>query len=230
MRFLISDERNPSSIVSCIRCARENSRTLREVLPRVAWERINSLYLMVNNRFGTGNRTHAPLQPARRTDRAAPVRHRPAVGLHEPRRRLPVHQARPLPRAGRHDHADTRHQRRGAGAAPASPPKIPRSRCCGWACSNRSTPIRCTAVTCRSMCAARKWWHYLLQGCPFPAHRALLPGEIEGCLSQLPHHLAPMKMLRVAHRRLQGMRIDQLTPAVAARIPRRGAIRPGAGA
>ena len=33
MRFLISDEHNPSSILSCIRSARENSRTLREVLP-----------------------------------------------------------------------------------------------------------------------------------------------------------------------------------------------------
>jgi len=45
MRFLIDDPRNPSSIVSCVKSARENSRTLREVLPRAAWERINGLYL-----------------------------------------------------------------------------------------------------------------------------------------------------------------------------------------
>jgi uncharacterized alpha-E superfamily protein len=45
MRFLILDERNPGAIVSCIRHARENTRTFREVLPAESWERINGLYL-----------------------------------------------------------------------------------------------------------------------------------------------------------------------------------------
>jgi uncharacterized alpha-E superfamily protein len=49
MHFLIGDERNSSSIVSCIRSARENCRTLREVLPPLAWERINGLYLFVEH-------------------------------------------------------------------------------------------------------------------------------------------------------------------------------------
>lgn len=47
MRFLIEDNRNPSSILSCVQYARENTRTLREVLPAEMWERINSLYLYV---------------------------------------------------------------------------------------------------------------------------------------------------------------------------------------
>lgn len=47
MRFLIEDERNPSSIFSCVKYARENTRTLREVLPAEMWERINGLYLYV---------------------------------------------------------------------------------------------------------------------------------------------------------------------------------------
>lgn len=47
MRFLIEDSRNPSSIYSCVQYARENTRTLREVLPAEMWERINSLYLYV---------------------------------------------------------------------------------------------------------------------------------------------------------------------------------------
>lgn len=45
MRFLIEDTNNPSSLLSCIQNARENSRTLREILPAEMWERINSLYL-----------------------------------------------------------------------------------------------------------------------------------------------------------------------------------------
>lgn len=47
MSFLIEDSRNPSSILSCVQSARENSRTLREVLPAEMWERINSLYLYI---------------------------------------------------------------------------------------------------------------------------------------------------------------------------------------
>lgn len=47
MRFLIEDSRNPSSIFSCVQYARENTRTLREVLPAEMWERINSQYLYI---------------------------------------------------------------------------------------------------------------------------------------------------------------------------------------
>lgn len=49
MRFLVQDERNPSSIVSSIRCARENSRTFREILPKEFWERVNGLYLYIRD-------------------------------------------------------------------------------------------------------------------------------------------------------------------------------------
>lgn len=45
MRFLICDEKNPSSILSCITQARENTRTFREVIPAECWEWINELYL-----------------------------------------------------------------------------------------------------------------------------------------------------------------------------------------
>lgn len=45
MRFLIQDERNPNSIMTCIAHARENTRTFREVLPSESWEWINELYL-----------------------------------------------------------------------------------------------------------------------------------------------------------------------------------------
>ncbi len=49
MRFMIGDERNPSSIFSCVKYARENTRTLRELLPEELWERINSLYLYLKD-------------------------------------------------------------------------------------------------------------------------------------------------------------------------------------
>jgi uncharacterized alpha-E superfamily protein len=45
MHFLIASTSNPSSILSCLQSARENSRRLRDVLPRACWERVNTMYL-----------------------------------------------------------------------------------------------------------------------------------------------------------------------------------------
>lgn len=44
--FIIDDMNNPSSIVNSLNFARENARTIREIIPREAWEQINSLYLL----------------------------------------------------------------------------------------------------------------------------------------------------------------------------------------
>ncbi|MET0051003.1 MAG: alpha-E domain-containing protein [Candidatus Thiodiazotropha sp.] len=55
--FLISDESNPSSIVSILQSLRENARTIREILPREAWEEINSYYQMaVDNKQSSFSR------------------------------------------------------------------------------------------------------------------------------------------------------------------------------
>ena len=45
MKFLISDTKNPSSILSCLQQARENARTTREVLPASSWEKLNELHI-----------------------------------------------------------------------------------------------------------------------------------------------------------------------------------------
>ena len=45
VRFLVSDESNPSSIASSIAAARENLRITREVMPREVWQTVNDLHL-----------------------------------------------------------------------------------------------------------------------------------------------------------------------------------------
>lgn len=47
MRFLIFDRDYPSSIWSCIRAARENARSVREIISADVWEQINRTYLFV---------------------------------------------------------------------------------------------------------------------------------------------------------------------------------------
>ncbi len=49
IRFLTDDERNPNSIVSCVRLARENARTVRDQLSDELWEELNSLYLFTRS-------------------------------------------------------------------------------------------------------------------------------------------------------------------------------------
>ncbi len=43
-KFLISDDKNPGSILSSLTMARENARTIRDILPQQAWELINGIY------------------------------------------------------------------------------------------------------------------------------------------------------------------------------------------
>ena len=48
VRFLAFDERNPNSIWSCIQAARENARTVREVISTPMWEELNKFYHLVH--------------------------------------------------------------------------------------------------------------------------------------------------------------------------------------
>jgi uncharacterized alpha-E superfamily protein len=45
LKFLIADVDNAGSIRHCIKAARENVRTTRDVLPEEVWEQVNELYL-----------------------------------------------------------------------------------------------------------------------------------------------------------------------------------------
>lgn len=45
IRFLVIDSANPGSILNSLAMARENARTIRDIMPREAWEQINELYI-----------------------------------------------------------------------------------------------------------------------------------------------------------------------------------------
>lgn len=50
VRFMMMDERNPGAIFSSLNYAREIARVSRDCMPREAWERLNDLYLFVQER------------------------------------------------------------------------------------------------------------------------------------------------------------------------------------
>lgn len=59
IKYMVTDKQNPSSIINCLTQARENARTIREVIPAESWEQINSLYLSaMQNRASIIGRRH----------------------------------------------------------------------------------------------------------------------------------------------------------------------------
>lgn len=60
LKFLIFDQENPNSILSCASNARENARTIREIIPSIVWEQLNQFYFMVRSAVGNDSILEQP--------------------------------------------------------------------------------------------------------------------------------------------------------------------------
>ena len=214
MRFLIEDERNPSSIMACTRLARENTRTFREVLPNEMWERINSLYLYVKANAakavsGRGQRYQVlnTIIEGRQS----------IVGL------LMGSMSHDLAyqfiKLGRNlERADMTTRILDVNSAILTPGG-----------NVLSEPIQerlwmsvLTALSAYQMYRRHVGVHvrpgqvvtYMLTNQDFPRTVVHCLSEIEGCLASLPHHLAPMSTVRRSWRRVSSMKVEGLTPVV----------------
>ncbi|GMV99854.1 MAG: hypothetical protein AMXMBFR84_09930 [Candidatus Hydrogenedentota bacterium] len=49
IQFMVSDSEYPNSIISCLEAARENARSIREIIPEEMWEQVNTFYYMVRD-------------------------------------------------------------------------------------------------------------------------------------------------------------------------------------
>ena len=54
IKFLTFDREYPNSIISCLEAARENARSIREVISSEMWAQINNFYLMVKDAAQVG--------------------------------------------------------------------------------------------------------------------------------------------------------------------------------
>lgn len=61
LQFLTFDEENPNSILCCLRSARENARTVREMISSPMWEELNKFYLMVRGASTSRGALETPL-------------------------------------------------------------------------------------------------------------------------------------------------------------------------
>lgn len=60
IQFLTFDRENPNSIISCLRAARENARSVREIISSEMWLQLNTFYLMVNSAASSGQGFESP--------------------------------------------------------------------------------------------------------------------------------------------------------------------------
>ncbi|HEX4342515.1 MAG TPA: alpha-E domain-containing protein [Verrucomicrobiae bacterium] len=60
IHFLTFDDENPNSILSCLRWARENARSVREIISSEMWLQLNTFYLMVKSAGESGKGFESP--------------------------------------------------------------------------------------------------------------------------------------------------------------------------
>ncbi|MGL5066086.1 MAG: alpha-E domain-containing protein, partial [Microcoleus sp.] len=60
IQFLSFDREYPNSILSCLRAARENARSMREIISSEMWQQINEFYMMVEDAARQQSMLHLP--------------------------------------------------------------------------------------------------------------------------------------------------------------------------
>ncbi|HYE37220.1 alpha-E domain-containing protein [Methylocaldum sp.] len=214
MRFLVLDERNPSAIVSSIRCARENSRTFREILPKEFWERVNGLYLYIQGvASGTAQnraqRYEVLNQIVERSQSLAGL----LMGC------MSHDLAYEFIRLGRNlERADMTTRIMDINSVVL----LPRQGGALEPLQERLWMNVLKTLSAYQMYRRHVDVHvrghavlsYLLLDSHFPRTVRHCLSEIEGCLAALPNHTDAMKATRRSWRRLAGLRWEGLTPAV----------------
>lgn len=212
--FLIEDEKNPSSILACIHNARENARTVREVLPMELWERINSLYLYIRD-----NAKRARMGRGPRSDLLQGVigRRESIIGLLTGSMSRDV--AYQFIKLGRNiERADMTTRIIDVNSAV----HLPKDPALAAVSAERMWLSTLNALSALQMYRRHIGVHvrgndvvnYLLKDIHFPRTVLHCLAEIEDCLSALPEHSGTMKKVRLSWRRVEGMKINGLKPIV----------------
>jgi uncharacterized alpha-E superfamily protein len=214
MPFLIEDAQNPSSILASIHNARENARTVREVLPMELWERINGLYLYARDHAA---RTRLGRGPRNEVLAGIIGRRESIIGL------LTGSMSRDIAyqciKLGRNvERADMTTRIIDVNSAVL----LPRDPALATVATERMWMSTLNALSAYQMYRRHVSVHvrpnavvdYLLKNPHFPRTVLHCLAEIEGCLSVLPEHGEAMKRVRQAWRRVESMQLADLKPTV----------------
>ena len=214
IRFLINDEENPGSIISSIRNARENARTVREVLPMELWERINSLYLYVRE---NGKRALIGRGPREQVLSRVIDRRESITGLFTGSMSRDVAYqfillGRNLERADMSTRIiDVNSALHVSGDSAIAAVTVERA----WVSTlNALSAFQMYRNHVGVRIRSNDVMEFLLKDSRFPRAVNFCFAEIEGCLASLPNNQDAMKQVRKASRRLNTMNFEGLTSPV----------------
>ena len=103
IHFLAQDQDYANSILSCVAAARENARSVREIISSEMWEQVNRFYLDLKDAARTNLAGENPHKFFKIIMMRGPYVHRPASHHHVPRRSLPICNGRTVAGAGGQD-------------------------------------------------------------------------------------------------------------------------------
>lgn len=212
--FLIEEPDNPSSILASIHNARENARTVREVLPMELWERINSLYLYTRD---NADRARIGRGPRNELLQGVIGMRESIIGLLTGSMSEDV--AYQFIKLGRNlERADMTTRIIDVNSAvrlPADPALASVTIERMWLCTlNALSALQMYRRHVGVHVRGNDVINFLLKDAHFPRTVLHCLAEVEGCLSVLPEHKGAMKKLRQCWRRVAGMALEDLKPTV----------------
>jgi len=209
LRFLISGANNPSSILTSLSQARENARTIRDIIPREAFEQVNQLYILAHDQLQAG------LSQRRRDDylRSITLGAQTITGLlagtmtHDEGYDF-LRMGRNLERA---DMTTRIIDVRSASLLPELPEDMSPFENIQWMSVLKSlTAYQMYRRQVQARVRRPDVLKFLLQETRFPRAFAHTLGEAQSCLEHLPGHERPMKTLKRLQRKVLRAKPDTL--------------------
>jgi len=209
LRFLISGANNPSSILTSLSQARENARTIRDIIPREAYEQVNQLYILAHDQLQAG------LSQRRRDDylRSITLGAQTITGLLAGT--MTHDEGYDFLRLGRNlERADMTTRIidvRSASLLPELPEDMSPFENIQWMSVLKSlTGYQMYRRQVQARVRRPDVLKFLLQETHFPRAFAHTLGEAQACLEHLPGHERPMKTLKRLQRKVLRAKPDTL--------------------
>jgi uncharacterized alpha-E superfamily protein len=210
IRFLVASPANTGSIVSSLGWARENARTIRDIIPREAWEQVNQLYMHVKNDVNSALAQRSRYDYLRRTILGAQTITGLLAGT------MTHDEGYDFLRMGRNlERADMTTRIidvRSATLLQEMEGDLTPFENIQWMSVLKSlTAYQMYRRTMRIRVRGPDVLRFLLQESKFPRSFFHCLGEVESCLKDLPHNEKPLKSLGQLQRKVLRVNPDNLS-------------------
>lgn len=210
VKFMTGDPQNPGSIINSLQHARENARTVRDFIPREAWEQINELYLQAKDQLSASLSQHRRFGYLRAIILAA----QQLTGLLEGTmtRDAGYHFLRMGRNLERADMSTRIIDVRSANLLPEQPDALTPFENIQWMSVLKSmTGYQMYRRQIQGPVRRRKVLKFLFRDRYFPRAFYYCLSEVESCLQQLPQHEKPLQTIKKLQQTVADTEVEEMT-------------------